>query len=75
METMRNVLRTADDQEMARKGVDTLMTAFKDHVLSFVDDLPGGTLSAEYFVTAENQFGMSEASEVVVVAPSARRGR
>jgi hypothetical protein len=34
--------------------------------------MPAGTTSAEYFVVAENQFGMSGDSEVVVVVPATR---
>ena len=40
METMRNVLRTAEDQTAARAGIGTLLNAYTDHVLDFVDDLP-----------------------------------
>ena len=40
METMRNVLRTADNQEAARDGIGTLLNAYTDHILGFVDDLP-----------------------------------
>lgn len=39
----------------------------------FVDDLPIGTLSAEYFVTASNNFGASDPSAVVTVVPRSRR--
>ena len=41
----------------------------------FVDNLPQGTLSAEYFVVAENEFGVSDESDVVVVSPTLRRRR
>jgi len=40
METMRNVLRTAEDQTAARNGIGTLLNAYTNHVLSFVDGLP-----------------------------------
>lgn len=40
METMRNVLRTADDQTSARSGIEMLLTAYTSHILDFVDDLP-----------------------------------
>jgi hypothetical protein len=60
METMRNVLRTAENQSVAREGIDGLMTAYKDHVLSFVDDLPEvafriDELNLEGFVAVQNQ--------------------
>ena len=40
METMRNVLRTAEDQTAARAGIGTLLNAYTNHVLDFVDELP-----------------------------------
>lgn len=40
METMRNVLRTADDQKMAKKGITMLLDAYTSHILDFVDELP-----------------------------------
>ena len=40
---------------------------------AFVDDLPNGTLSAEYFVVAENAFGQSDPSSIITVAPTSRR--
>ncbi len=39
----------------------------------FVDDLPAGTSSADYYVVAENAFGQSAPSGVVTVAPATRR--
>jgi len=41
----------------------------------FVETMPAGTLSAEYFVEAENAAGISGESNIVVVAPSIRRRR
>lgn len=38
----------------------------------FVDDLPLGTSSAEYFVVAENAFGQSGDSTIITVVPSSR---
>ncbi|MBV1883891.1 MAG: tandem-95 repeat protein [Pseudomonadales bacterium] len=45
------------------------------NVSAYVETLPRGTLSAEYIVVAENQFGVSDDSEVVVVHVSSRRRR
>lgn len=39
---------------------------------AFIDDLPNGTLLAEYFVVAENAFGMSGDSTIVPVIPASR---
>jgi hypothetical protein len=41
----------------------------------FVDDLPPGTASAEYYVVAENQFGQSGPSGITTVVPAFRRSR
>jgi hypothetical protein len=41
----------------------------------YVDDLPGGTTSAEYYVVAENEFGQSSPSEVIVVTATTRQRR
>jgi len=41
-------------------------------VSAFVDDFPIGTASAEYFVVAENDFGGSPDSEIIVVRASTR---
>jgi hypothetical protein len=41
----------------------------------FVDDLPDGTLAAEYFVVAVNGAGESNASDIVAVEPTQRRRR
>jgi len=38
----------------------------------YVDDLPTGTTSAEYFVQAENVFGVSDDSVIITVLPSTR---
>ena len=38
----------------------------------FVDDLPTGTVSAEYYVIAENGFGRSAPSAIVLVTVSSR---
>ncbi|MGE3541848.1 MAG: Ig-like domain-containing protein [Candidatus Tectimicrobiota bacterium] len=40
---------------------------------AFVDNLPQGTLSAEYFIVAENAFGMSPDSAIITVLPTTRR--
>lgn len=39
----------------------------------FVDNLPAGTTSAEYFVVAENGNGQSDPSSTITVMPSSRR--
>ncbi len=41
----------------------------------FADSLPTGTESAEYYLVAENGFGMSELSEIVVTTQSIRGRR
>ncbi|NCS74341.1 MAG: hypothetical protein GW783_09485, partial [Deltaproteobacteria bacterium] len=40
---------------------------------SFVEDLPAGTGSAEYFVVAGSPFGQSAGSAVITVVPTRRR--
>jgi hypothetical protein len=40
---------------------------------TFVDILPQGTLFAQYFVVAENAFGVSPALAIITVRPTARR--
>jgi len=42
---------------------------------AFVEYLPTGTLSAEYYVVAENAFGQSGPSSTIVVTPTFRRRR
>ena len=39
----------------------------------FVDNLPAGTTSAQYYVVAENQFGSSGPSQTIEIKPSVRR--
>jgi hypothetical protein len=41
----------------------------------YVGNLPAGTLSAEYYVVAENAFGQSGPSSTIVVTPTFRRRR
>ena len=42
---------------------------------AFVDNLPVGTSSAEYYVVAKNDFGQSAPSDTVTVAPRVRSRR
>jgi len=42
---------------------------------AYVDDLPGGTVSAEYYVVADNADGESGPSDIVVVTATVRRRR
>lgn len=40
LETVRNVLRTAEDGDAAKAGLGQVLKSFSDHILSFVDELP-----------------------------------
>lgn len=68
LDTVRNVLRTAEDAPAAKSGLGDVLSAFSTHILNFVDELPAVAFKLDAMTLEGFEEGADDAGETTAKA-------